>query len=68
MEIIVNGERLKLEPTIETVEKLVAHLNLRSKRFFIVEQNREVIKKADYAKTMVGAGDQFEIVHFVGGG
>lgn len=68
MEIIVNGESLKLEPTIDTVEKLVAHLNLASKRFFIVEQNRVVIKKEDYAKTIVGAGDQFEIVHFVGGG
>lgn len=68
MEIIVNGESLKLEPTIDTVEKLVAHLNLASKRFFIVEQNRAVIKKEDYAKTIVGAGDQFEIVHFVGGG
>ena len=68
MEIIVNGESLKLEPTIDTVEKLVAHLNLASKRFFIVEQNRAVIKKEDDAKTIVGAGDQFEIVHFVGGG
>ncbi len=68
MDIIINGETVALEASIDTVEKLIAHLDLASRRFFIVEKNREVVKKDDYAKTVVGSGDQFEIVHFVGGG
>jgi len=33
-----------------------------------VEINREIVKKAGYASTVLGAGDRIEIVHFVGGG
>ncbi len=68
MEILVNGENVSIDASINTVEKLIEHLDLTKRRFFIVEQNREVVKKEDYAKTVIGAGDQFEIVHFVGGG
>ena len=68
LKISVNGEVLMLEASINTVEKLIAHLYLEKRRFFIVERNREVVKKEDYASTIIGAGDQFEIVHFVGGG
>lgn len=68
MNIIVNGEPLELAISIDTVEKLIAHLELAKRRFFIVEKNREVVKKEDYATTIIGSGDQFEIVHFVGGG
>lgn len=68
LKIQVNGEVLMLEVSVNTVEKLIEHLYLEKRRFFIVERNREVVKKEDYAKTIIGAGDQFEIVHFVGGG
>lgn len=68
LKIQVNGELLMLEASVNTVEKLIEHLYLEKRRFFIVEMNREVVKKEDYAKTIIGAGDQFEIVHFVGGG
>lgn len=68
LKIKVNGEVLMLDPLVNTVEKLIAHLYLEKRRFFIVEMNREVVKKEDYATTVIGAGDQFEIVHFVGGG
>lgn len=68
IKIKVNGEVLMLDSTVNTVEALIAHLYLEKRRFFIVEMNREVIKKEDYAKTVIGSGDQFEIVHFVGGG
>ncbi|MHC5226057.1 sulfur carrier protein ThiS [Ignatzschineria sp. LJL83] len=68
MNIIVNGEPLELAISIDTVGKLIAHLELTKRRFFIVEKNREVVKKEDYATTIIGSGDQFEIVHFVGGG
>lgn len=52
MEIIINGETVALEASIDTVEKLIAHLDLASRRFFIVEKNREVVKKDDYAKPL----------------
>lgn len=68
IKIIVNGETVQLAAHVNTVEKLIQHLDLSQRRFFIVEQNRDVVKKEDYASTVVGAGDQFEIVHFVGGG
>lgn len=68
LKISVNGEVLMLDSSVNTVEKLITHLYLEKRRFFIVEMNREVVKKEDYAKTVIGAGDQFEIVHFVGGG
>mgnify|MGYP001230979051 FL=1 len=68
LKIQVNGEVLVLEASVNTVEKLIEHLYLEKRRFFIVERNREVVKKEDYAKSIIGADDQFEIVHFVGGG
>ena len=68
MEIVVNGNNIVLEKSVDTVAKLIAHLDLEARRFFIVAKNREVVKKEDYPNTVVGAGDQFEIVHFVGGG
>lgn len=33
-----------------------------------VEHNREIARKAAWAETRVNAGDQFEVVWFVGGG
>ena len=33
-----------------------------------VEQNLEIVKKADYSQRPIAEGDQIEIVHFVGGG
>lgn len=68
IKIIVNGENVQLDTQVDTVEKLIQHLGLAQRRFFIIEQNRNVVKKEDYASTVIGAGDQFEIVHFVGGG
>ncbi|OYQ81189.1 thiamine biosynthesis protein ThiS [Ignatzschineria sp. F8392] len=68
MEIMINGEKVKITADIDNIAKLIEHLDLKNRRFFIVEKNREVVKKEDYTTTAVVAGDQFEIVHFVGGG
>ncbi len=68
IEIKVNGELITINPEVDTVEKLVQELNLAQRKFFIIEQNREVIQKDQYATTPVNPNDQFEIVHFVGGG
>lgn len=68
MEIKVNGERITIGADVDTIEKLVQELNLAHRKFFIIEQNREVVQKDQYATTPVNPNDQFEIVHFVGGG
>lgn len=68
MKISVNGEQITISPEVNTVEKLVQELNLAHRKFFIIEQNQEVIQKDQYATTPVNPNDQFEIVHFVGGG
>ena len=33
-----------------------------------VEINRQVVPKSDYAATILRAGDEVEIINFVGGG
>jgi thiamine biosynthesis protein ThiS len=33
-----------------------------------VEQNLEIVSKADYTTRAINDGDKIEIVHFVGGG
>lgn len=33
-----------------------------------VEQNLEIVSKADYGQRVITEGDKIEIVHFVGGG
>ena len=46
---------------------LLERLNMRRGRV-AVEINREIVPKANYDATVVRAGDQVEIINFVGGG
>jgi len=50
-----------------TVTSLVAELGLTGKPV-AVERNREVVPKAHHASTVLAAGDELEVVTFVGGG
>jgi sulfur carrier protein len=50
-----------------TLADLVAELGLGTKRI-AVEVNRDIIPREDYATCRLNAGDEIEIVHFVGGG
>ena len=50
-----------------TVSDLLTGLGLHP-RLVVVEHNREILDRAAYAVTEVSAGDEFELVHFVGGG
>lgn len=50
-----------------TIESLLAGLELDKARI-AVEVNREIVRKADYAGTVLRPGDSVEIVTFVGGG
>ena len=64
--ITLNGESYLL--TGDTpLTALLERLKMRRGRV-AVEINREIVPKANYDATIVRAGDQVEIISFVGGG
>lgn len=62
----MNGEAKEI-PAGLTVSGLLAHLGLHE-RLVVVERNREIVRRGQYAEVPVNAGDTIELVHFVGGG
>jgi len=66
LRVQVNGETREL-PDELTLDALVRQLALAPERLAI-ELNREVVRRARWAETVVREDDQVEIVHFVGGG
>jgi thiamine biosynthesis protein ThiS len=67
--IILNGQSRTFSTFPETgnLEQLIGELGLKSDRV-AVEHNGEIVPRAVWAQTHVGAGDRLEVVHFVGGG
>jgi thiamine biosynthesis protein ThiS len=66
IEIIVNGAPHTVASDM-TVDGLLARLDLPRERIAI-ELNRRIVRKAEWARARLAAGDHLEIVHFVGGG
>ena len=66
LKIVVNGEALEVEGPLSVTDLLV-HLDIDPRRV-AVEHNLVVLKRAAFDLTTVHAGDQVEIVNFVGGG
>lgn len=66
MLISLNGEPYELDAPL-SVSALLEKLGIDSRRV-AVEHNLVVIKRGAFADTTVNAGDQVEIVNFVGGG
>ena len=66
MEIIVNGEKRRIDEGA-TVLLLLRELSLPETRV-AVERNRSLVRKTEFAGTVLTEGDQVEIVTFVGGG
>ena len=66
MRVQINGEPNELREGM-TLGELVAQLGLAPERLAI-ERNREVVRRARWAETVIAEGDQLEIVHFIGGG
>jgi thiamine biosynthesis protein ThiS len=64
--ITLNGEPHDL-PAAMTISELLAHLAIDPRRV-AVEHNLVVVRRAAFESTLVGEGDQVEIVNFVGGG
>ena len=66
MQITVNGEVKNIEGVV-TVADLVQTLALDVRKVAI-ERNREIVSRSAYGDVLVRQGDEFEIVHFIGGG
>ena len=66
LSIRINGEHRRVYCGI-TITELVNELGLDPHRV-AVERNLAVVPRAQLAKTKVEDGDDYEIVHFVGGG
>jgi thiamine biosynthesis protein ThiS len=64
--IRLNGELHELAGPVSISELLTA-LGIDS-RLVAVEHNLRIVKRNQYAETLVNAGDEVEIVNFVGGG
>jgi thiamine biosynthesis protein ThiS len=64
--ITVNGEQRSANPG-STVTDLLRELGLDSGRVAI-ERNLEILSRPHWQKTILQAGDRYEIVQFVGGG
>jgi thiamine biosynthesis protein ThiS len=66
MTIRLNGEPHELAGPV-TVSALLVSLGIDARRV-AVEHNLIVVKRAVYDATVIGEGDEVEIVNFVGGG
>jgi len=66
MEIYVNGEKRQVGEGA-TVLSLLRDLSLPDTRV-AVERNRSLVRKPEFAGTVLDEGDRIEIVTFVGGG
>ena len=64
--VTVNGESREV-PADLTLVGLLAHLAI-DPRMVVVEHNRVIVRRTRLGEMKVGAGDQVEIVQFVGGG
>lgn len=66
MTIVLNGERFELHEPL-SIKALLDQLGIDPRRV-AVERNLTVVKRYAYETTMVGEGDEIEIVNIVGGG
>ena len=66
LSVRINGEHRRV-PGGTTVAKLVSQLGLDPLRV-AVERNRDIVPRGTLGQLCVEDGDDYEIVHFVGGG
>jgi len=66
MEIILNGEKKKIEENI-SLSDFIKGLGLKPEGV-AVELNLDIVEKKKYDQIILKEGDRLEVVHFVGGG
>jgi len=66
VEIRLNGEPRDVGDGI-SITDLLNELGLGERRV-AVERNRDIVPRTEYGTTRLAAGDELEVVQFVGGG
>ncbi|HEX6899968.1 MAG TPA: sulfur carrier protein ThiS [Thermoanaerobaculia bacterium] len=66
LEVVLNGEPYQVAEG-SSIADLVAGLG-RDPRTVAVERNGDLVPRALFTETLLGAGDRLEMVHFVQGG
>jgi sulfur carrier protein len=64
--VTVNGKKVELRDET-TVSAYIASRDLKE-RLVVVELNGKILNRSEFPSITFMAGDQIEIVHFVGGG
>ena len=64
--VTLNGKPRRVADGV-TLLDLLTQLDVQPSRV-VIEHNREIRRRDDFAKTVVRAGDELELVYFVGGG
>ncbi len=64
--IQLNGTEREITPAV-SVRELIVSLDLEPE-LIVVERNRSILRREQYADVTVEEGDVIELVHFVGGG
>jgi sulfur carrier protein len=67
LNIKLNGKNIYLPDNIATIQDLLIDYQLEN-RIVIVELNKEIVYKEQYASTVLSNEDSVELIHFVGGG
>jgi sulfur carrier protein len=67
MEVVVNGEWIRLPDHIVSVSDVLKHYDIQDK-VVVVEVNGEILTRLEHQSTRISDKDRIEIVHFVGGG
>lgn len=65
--IQLNGKTTELPETVKSIQDLLQLYALEN-RIVVVEVNKEIVYKDQYASQILSERDTVEIVHFVGGG
>ena len=66
MVIIVNGKTEQI-PGELSIQEFIKRKNIDSDRA-VIELNKNILKKDEWQKTVLGNGDRLEIIQIVGGG
>jgi len=66
LNITLNGECREISETVD-LDRLLDIFSLPKQRVAI-ELNDQVVRRSDWAQTIVRNADKIEVVHFVGGG
>lgn len=67
MEVTINGNAMVIPKKVDTITKLIEHLEINNP-VVIVEHNDVILQKESHENTMVQASDRIEFIQFVGGG